>query len=79
MTRRSFALSFTSKVILKLTAAFLLAGTAIFFFADPGIVALPSGERFLASGRFMWTREVADVLREAQDVLEFLNAWAEGC
>lgn len=49
VTRRSFVLSFTSKVILKLTAAFLLVGTAIFFFADPGIVALPSGERFLAS------------------------------
>lgn len=49
LTQRSFALSFTSKVILKLTGAFLLVGTAIFFVADPGIVALPVGERFMAS------------------------------
>lgn len=49
LTRRSFVLSFTSKVILKLTGAFLLVGTAIFFVADPGIAALPSGERLMAS------------------------------
>ncbi|PKP81817.1 MAG: potassium transporter KtrB [Alphaproteobacteria bacterium HGW-Alphaproteobacteria-18] len=49
LTRRSFALSFTSKVILKLTGAFLVVGAAIFFVADPGISALPAGERLLAS------------------------------
>ncbi|MBA4227747.1 MAG: potassium transporter KtrB [Hyphomonas sp.] len=49
LTRRSFVLSFTSKVILKLTGAFLLVGTAILFVTEPGIVELPAGERLLAS------------------------------
>lgn len=49
LTRRSFALSFTSKVILKLTGAFLLVGTAVIFVSEPGIAALQSGERLLAS------------------------------
>ena len=49
LTRRAFQLSFTSKVILKLTGAFLICGTAIFFVADPGIAALASGERLMVS------------------------------
>lgn len=49
LTQRSFALSFTSKVIVKLTGAFLLVGTAIFCVADPGIAALPWSERLMAS------------------------------
>ncbi|MDT9170736.1 potassium transporter TrkG, partial [Escherichia coli] len=36
-------------VILKLTGAFLLVGTAVIFVSEPGIAALPSGERLLAS------------------------------
>lgn len=49
LTRRSFQISFTSKVILKLTGAFLVAGTIVLFFVDAGIAALPPGERTLAA------------------------------
>lgn len=49
VTSRSFELSFTSKVIMRLTGIFLLVGTAIFFVADPGIEALPADERLMAS------------------------------
>ena len=49
LTQKSFSLSFTSQVILRITFAFLVVGTAIIFIADPGIAALPSHERLLAS------------------------------
>lgn len=49
LTTRAFFLSFTSKVIIRLTAAFLLAGTAILFVAEPGLSGLAPGERLLAA------------------------------
>jgi len=49
LTTRSFSLSFTSKVIIRITAAFLAVGTAIIFVAEPGIAGLPPGERLLAA------------------------------
>lgn len=49
LTIRAFSLSFTSKVILKMTLAFLLVGTGIIFVAEPGMASLPAGERLLAS------------------------------
>lgn len=49
LTRKSLQISFTSQVILVITAAFLAVGTAIIAIADPGIAALPSGERFMAA------------------------------
>lgn len=49
LTTRTLKLSFTSEVILKLTAAFLFAGTVLLYFSDPGIASLPAFERLLAS------------------------------
>lgn len=49
LTKRAFTLSFTSQIILRLTAGFLAFGTVVLFIADPGIAALPSSERLLAA------------------------------
>ncbi len=49
LTNRAFKLSFTSQIILRLTAGFLAFGTVILFVVDPGIAALPSSERLLAA------------------------------
>ncbi|MBA3068148.1 MAG: potassium transporter KtrB [Hyphomonas sp.] len=49
LTTRAFTLSFTSQIILRLTAGFLAFGTAVLFVADPGIAALPSSERLLSA------------------------------
>ncbi|MAN74128.1 MAG: potassium transporter KtrB [Henriciella sp.] len=44
-TSAAFHLGFTTKVILRMTGAFLFFGTLILFVADPGIASLPEGER----------------------------------
>lgn len=49
LTNRAMALSFTSQVILRLTLAFLVFGTAVLFLTDPEIGALPAEERLMAS------------------------------
>jgi trk system potassium uptake protein TrkH len=49
VSTRHLSLSFTSIVILRLTAAFLAAGTAILSIVDPGIAALAFPERLLAA------------------------------
>jgi trk system potassium uptake protein len=46
---RERMLTFTSKVILAMTVAVFLAGTAVLFLSEPGLRALPLGERFLAA------------------------------
>lgn len=48
-TSAAFHLGFTTKVILRITGAFLFIGTLILFVADPGIAALPATERLLAA------------------------------
>jgi trk system potassium uptake protein len=49
VTQREITLSFTSQVILRLTAIFLLGGTLLLYFSDPGIAALVGIERWLAA------------------------------
>lgn len=49
ITQKELSLSFTSQVILRLTAIFLVAGTLLLYFADPGIAALNGWERTLAA------------------------------
>lgn len=49
LTTRAITLSFTSQVILRLTGMFLMAGTLVLYFADPGIRTLAPGERLLAA------------------------------
>ena len=49
ISTRSFRISFTSRVILLITLSFLAAGTLILSLADPGIAALPAGERVMAA------------------------------
>lgn len=46
---RERMLTFTSKVILSMTAAVFLAGTPVLFFSEPSLRELPWGERLLAS------------------------------
>lgn len=48
-TSGAFHLGFTTKVILRITGAFLFIGTLILFVADPGIAALQPTERLLAA------------------------------
>lgn len=48
-TSGAFHLSFTTKVIIRITSAFLFFGTIILFVADPGISALPEAERLMAA------------------------------
>ncbi|MGB5972393.1 MAG: potassium transporter TrkG [Nodosilinea sp.] len=49
-TRGHSRITLTTKIILIATFSFILGGWAFLFFADPSIVQLPLGERFLASG-----------------------------
>jgi len=49
MTGRKRKLGFTSKVIARMTLVFLVAGTALLFIAEPGIDALPPGERLMTA------------------------------
>jgi trk system potassium uptake protein len=46
---RERMLTFTSKVILSMTAAIFLVGTALLFFVEPSIRSLPFDDRILAS------------------------------
>jgi trk system potassium uptake protein TrkH len=46
---RERMLTFTSKVILSMTAAVFLVGTVTLFFLEPSVTALPPGRRFLAA------------------------------
>ena len=46
-TARRRTMSFTSKLILKVTIGFAVVGTAILFLAEPTLRALPPGERLL--------------------------------
>ena len=48
-TSRAHHLTYTSKVILRMTALLILAGTAVFFLAEPTITALPQDERLMAA------------------------------
>ncbi|WP_290845035.1 potassium transporter TrkG [Henriciella sp.] len=48
-TSAAFHLGFTTKVILRITGAFLFIGTLVLFVADPGISALQPTERLLAA------------------------------
>lgn len=48
-TSRAFHLGFTSKVIIRITGAFLFVGTLVIFVADPGIASLPAAERLMAA------------------------------
>lgn len=48
-TSRAFHLGFTSKVIIRMTLAFLVIGTVLLFVVEPSIAALPPHERLLAS------------------------------
>ena len=48
-TSAAFHLGFTTKVILRITGAFLFIGTLVLFVADPGIAALQPTERLLAA------------------------------
>ncbi|MEM8771031.1 MAG: potassium transporter TrkG [Pseudomonadota bacterium] len=49
MTSRAFHLGFTSKVIIRMTMAFLAVGTLILFVVEPTIAALPPHERLQAA------------------------------
>lgn len=49
MTSQAFHLGFTSKVIIRMTMAFLLIGTALLFVVEPTIAALPPYERLQAA------------------------------
>ncbi|MEH6487603.1 TrkH family potassium uptake protein [Hyphomonas oceanitis] len=49
LTGRSVYLGFTSKLIIRMTAAFLLIGTIILFVAEPSIAALDPLDRLLAA------------------------------
>ncbi|MEM9234861.1 MAG: potassium transporter TrkG, partial [Pseudomonadota bacterium] len=49
ITSRAFHLGFTSKVIIRMTALFLVIGTLILFVAEPTIAALPPYERIQAA------------------------------
>jgi trk system potassium uptake protein TrkH len=49
LTSTAFHLSFTTKVIIRLTGAFLVIGTLILFVADPGIAKLPEAERLMVA------------------------------
>lgn len=46
---RERMLTFTSKVILVMTGAIFVVGTALLFFVEPTIRALPNGQRLLAA------------------------------
>ena len=46
---RERMLTFTSKVILVMTGAVLVAGTALLYFLEPSVRGLPAGDRLLAS------------------------------
>ncbi|MBX3405731.1 MAG: hypothetical protein KF869_03110 [Phycisphaeraceae bacterium] len=46
---RERLLTFTSKVILVMTGSIFVLGSALLFFVDPSIRALPNGERLLAA------------------------------
>jgi len=48
-TSRAHHLTYTSKVILRMTAILLLLGTAVFFLAEPSIASLPQDERLMAA------------------------------
>ena len=48
-TSRAHHLTFTSKIILRMTFMLVLGGTAVFFLAEPGIAALPQDERLMAA------------------------------
>ena len=48
-TASAFHLGFTTKVIIRITGAFLFLGTLILFVADTGIAALPPAERLMAA------------------------------
>ncbi len=52
---RERMLTFTSKVILWMTGAVFVVGAALLFFMEPGIRALPLGERAMASAFQMMT------------------------
>ena len=49
LTSRAIHLGFTSKVIFRMTTAFLLGGTALLFVIEPTIAALEPRERLLAA------------------------------
>ncbi|MGZ9811336.1 TrkH family potassium uptake protein [Pseudoroseicyclus sp. H15] len=49
LRRRRARAFFTTKMIVRITAAFLLLGTALLAIDDPTIAALPLGERLLAA------------------------------
>ena len=49
LTSTAFHHSFTTKVIIRLTGAFLVIGTLILFVADPGIAKLPEAERLMVA------------------------------
>ena len=49
LTGQARHLGFTSKVIVRITFWFLVAGTLVIGLADPGIAALPASERWLAA------------------------------
>lgn len=46
---REHMITFTSKVILVMTAIVFVGGTAVFFWAEPSVRGLPLGDRLLAS------------------------------
>ena len=48
-TSSAFHLGFTTKVIIRITSAFLFFGTIILFVADPGIAAMAPAERLMAA------------------------------
>lgn len=48
-TSAAFHLAFTTKVIIRITLAFLFVGTLILFVADPAIEKLPADERLMVS------------------------------
>lgn len=49
LTSRAIHLGFTSKVIVRMTTAFLLIGTSLLFVIEPTIASLEPGERLLAA------------------------------
>ncbi len=49
LTRRVTRVTLTTKVILLSTACISVVGTVLFFFDEPTVQALPTGERWLAS------------------------------
>lgn len=49
LTSKAHHLSYTSKIILRMTVMLVLGGTAVFFVTEPTIAALPQDERLMSA------------------------------